>query len=154
MADSVFNVAKGRVKELVTRVDNNDPTNSAIVVVALVATATHATMIDYDTLAALLGDANVAEATNSGYSRIVLTDADISVSAPDDTNNRQDAEFPELDFGTPASGDVWTHLAFCYDSDTTGGTDANIVPLTVHDYALTPDGSAITVPTGDFYRAS
>jgi hypothetical protein len=50
MPNVVFNIAKGRVVELFTRVDNNDPTNSAIVVVPVDANATSdATAIDFDT---------------------------------------------------------------------------------------------------------
>jgi hypothetical protein len=44
----------------------------------------------------------------------------------------------------------------CYDSDTAAGTDANIVPLTQHDFVLVPDGSDITasIAAAGFYRAS
>ena len=40
--------------------------------------------------------------------------------------------------------------------DTTAGTDANIVPLTMHDFVVTPDGSDITaqIAAAGFYRAS
>lgn len=47
-----------------------------------------------------------------------------------------------------------TDLLFCYDSDTTAGTDANIVPLTCHPFAITPDGSDVTAAVTDFFRAS
>jgi hypothetical protein len=42
----------------------------------------------------------------------------------------------------------------CYDNDTTAGTDANIVPLTMFDFAITPDGSDVQMTTGAFFRAS
>jgi len=43
-----------------------------------------------------------------------------------------------------------------YNSDTTGGTDANIVPMTHHDFAITPDGSDVTaqIAAAGFFRAS
>lgn len=156
MADFVFNIAKGRVAELYNRVDSNDPTNSALVVVALVATATDAVMRDYDTLSALLGDANVAEATNTNYARKTLTDTDLAAMAPDDTNDRMDLDIPDQTWTGVAAGDNWTDLVICYDDDTTGGTDANLIPLTLHDFAVTPDGSDITaqIAAAGFYRAS
>lgn len=156
MADFVFNIAKGRVAELYNRVDQNDPANSALIVVAVVSTATDAVMRDYDTLSALLGDANVAEATNSGYARKTLTDADLSAMAPDDTNDRMDLDIADQTWTAVAAGDNWTDLVICYDNDTTGGTDANLIPLTLHDFSVTPDGSDITaqIAAAGFYRAS
>jgi hypothetical protein len=41
-----------------------------------------------------------------------------------------------------------------YDSDTTAGTDANIIPLTCHDFVITPDGSTVTALVTNFFRAS
>ena len=156
MADFVFNVAKGRVAELFNRVDQNDPANSAIVVVAVVATATDATMKDYDTLSALLGDANVAEATNANYARKVLTDTDIAAVTPDDTNDLMQVTIADQTWSSVGAGDNWTDLILCYDGDTTAGTDANIIPLTCHDFAVTPNGGDITADVGanGVYQAS
>jgi hypothetical protein len=44
----------------------------------------------------------------------------------------------------------------CYDADTTGGDDSNIVPISQHDFAVTPDGSDITaqIAAAGFYRAA
>ncbi len=44
----------------------------------------------------------------------------------------------------------------CYDGDTGTGTDANIIPLTSHVFAATPDGSDLTaqLPAAGFYRAA
>lgn len=154
MADSVFNISKGKVNEYWDRVDGNDPANSAIIAVAFNSTATHATIRDLDTLAAIEADANTAEITNSGYARVVLTDASVAATAVDDTNDRRDATVPAIALGSIVVGTAITHIAICYDPDTTAGTDSNIIPLTWHDYAITPDGSAITIPTGVFYRAS
>ena len=156
MADFVFNIAKGRVAELYDRVDQNDPTNAVLTIVAIVSSATDDTMGDYDTLSALLGDANVAEATNSGYARIELDDTDLSALSPDDTNNRIDLDIADQTFSAVASGDNWTDLVICYDPDSTGGTDADLIPLTNHDFSVTPDGSDITaqINAAGFYRAS
>lgn len=157
MADLVFNIAKGRVAELYNRVDSNDPANSALIIVAINAgAATDATIKDYDTLSALLADADVAEVTNSGYARKVLTDTDLAAFAPDDTNDRVDLDIGDQTWAAvAAAGGVWTDLVICYDSDTTAGTDANIIPLTLHDFAVTPDGSDIVaqVAVAGFFRA-
>lgn len=156
MADFVFNVSKGRVAELYNRVDTNSPTNSALIVVAIVASTSDAVMEDYDTLSALLGDAGVAEATNTGYARKTLTDADLAAFAPDDTNNRVDLDIADQTWTGVAAGDNWTDLVICYDDDTGAGTDANLIPLTLHDFAVTPDGSDITaqIAAAGFFRAS
>lgn len=157
MASFVFNISKGRVAELVRRVDQNDPANSAIVVMVL-ATAgleTDAVLIDKDSFADIVaGTTN--EVTNAGYARLVLTDANIVLPAPDDTNDRMDVALGDLNFGAITAGDGWSKIVIGYDSDTTAGTDANIVPLTAHDFAVTPDGSIITAdePVEGFFRAA
>ena len=157
MADFVFNIAKGRVAELYNRVDLNDPANSALVILIL-ATAgieSDATLRDVDTVTALVaGTTN--EVTNAGYARKTLTDADIAAFAPDDTNDRVDLDIPDQTWTGVAAGDGWNDFVVTYDSDTTGGTDANIVPLTQHDFVVTPDGSDITaqIAAAGFFRAS
>jgi hypothetical protein len=156
MADITFNIAKGRVAELYNRVKSNDPANSALVIVALKATGLEAdaTLQDYDDLATLLAAAN-DEATNSGYARKVLTDADLVAMAVDDTNNRMPLDLADQTFAAvQTTGGAWGKLLICYDSDTTGGTDSNIIPLTAHDFAVTPDGTDIVATIADFYRAS
>ncbi|HXF44870.1 MAG TPA: hypothetical protein VNK91_02010 [Burkholderiaceae bacterium] len=157
MADFVFNIAKGRVAELYNRVDTNDPANSALIILIL-ATAgieTDAVLRDVDTVAALLaGTTN--EVTNTGYARRTLTDADIVAFAPDDVNDRVDLDIPDQTWTAVAAGDGWNDMVVAYDADTTAGTDANLVPLTQHDFVVTPDGSDITaqIAAAGFYRAS
>lgn len=118
--------------------------------------ATDATMKDYDTLSALLGDVNVAEVTNSGYARKVLVDTDIAALTPDDTNDLMQVTIADQTWTSVVAGDAWTDLIICYDNDTTAGTDANIIPLTCHDFAVTPNGGNITADVGanGVYRAS
>lgn len=157
MADFVFNIAKGRTVELYNRVQSGADVNGAIVVVAINAgAATDDTMNNYDTLLALTGDAAVAEVTNAGYARKSLAAASLTAIAPDDTNNRIELDIPDQTWTAVAAGSAWTDLVICYDADTTAGTDANIIPLSCHDFAVTPDGSDITaqIATAGFYRAS
>ena len=157
MANLVFNIALGRVAELYNRVDTNDPANSALVVMVLATSGIEAdaTLRDLDTVAALVaGTTN--EVTNSGYARKVLTDADIVAFAPDDANDRVDLDIPDQTWTGVAAGDGWNDIVIAYDNDTTAGTDSNIVPLTLHDFVLTPDGSDITaqIAAAGFYRAT
>ena len=156
MADFVYNIAKGRVAELYNRVASNDPANSALIVVAINTATSDATLRDLDTLAAIEADGGTAELTNSGYARKVLTDADLTAFAPDDTNDRVDLDIPDQTWTSVASGTAFTDIVICYDSDTTSGTDSAIVPLTQHDFAVTPSGGDVTmqVAAAGFFRAS
>lgn len=153
MANFVFNIAKGRVKEYYARVKGNDPANSALIVVPLETSGLEAdsVLIDADTLADVLaGTTN--EQTTMG--RKTLTDADLAaVSAPDDTNDRNEAALPTLTW-TGATGNAVSKFVVCYDADTTSGTDSNIVPLTAFDAAFTPDGSDIVLTGATFFRAA
>jgi len=157
MADFVFNIAKGRVVEYYNRVENNDPANSALIVVVIDANGdTDATMKDRDDLAALLGG-TANEVTNTNYARKVLESVELAaLPAPDDTNDRYDIDLPDQTWSAVAAGTAWTDILICYDPDTTGGTDSTIIPLTCHDFAVTPDGSDIVaqVAAAGFFRAS
>jgi hypothetical protein len=136
-------------------VDTNNPANSALIVVPVdVGGTSDATIKDFDTLAAVLGG-GVTERTANGWNRKTLTDTELSAWSPDDTNDRVDLDIPDLTWTAVTAGAV-TDLIICYDSDTTGGADSAIVPLTMHDFAITPDGSDITaqIAATGFFRAS
>jgi hypothetical protein len=157
MANFVFNIALGRVAELYNRVDTNDPANSVLVILILATSGieSDAVLKDKDDFSALVsGTTN--EVTNSGYARKTLTDSDIVAFAPDDTNDRVDLDMPDQTWIAVAAGDGFNDFVVGYDSDSTGGTDSGIVPLTQHDFVVTPDGSDITaqIATAGFYRAS
>jgi hypothetical protein len=143
MADFLFNISKGRFVEYFNRVDSNDPANSAIIVVPVdVGAATDATLRDVDTLAAVIA-AGVTERSTNNWNRKTLTDTDIGPFAPDDPNDRFPIDIPDITWTPgPTSGNV-TDLVFCYDSDTTAGTDANIVPIFQYDFVIIPDGSDV-----------
>lgn len=153
MSNIVFNIAKGRVVELYSRVKSNDPTNSAIILVPIETSGleSDATLIDKDDLAAVLaGTTN--EQTTMG--RKTLTDADLAAfPAPDDTNDRMDIALPTVTW-VAASGNAVSKILVCYDSDTTAGTDSGIVPLTMFDFAVTPSGADVQMTGGTFFRAS
>ena len=152
MANIVFNIAKGRVAELHDRVKNNDPANSAIILVPIETSGleSDATLIDADTLAAVLAGATNEQTT---MGRKTLTDADLAaIPAPDDANDRNERSLPTTTW-TAASGNAISKILVCYDSDTTAGTDANIVPLTMFDFVQTPSGADIQMTTGVYFRA-
>lgn len=157
MADGTFNIAKGRVNELHDRVDGNDPTNSAIVVVLLKVAEADGTLEDYDTLSALLAGSNT-EADFTNYARKVLTDSDVSASAVDDTNNRRESDLPDQTWSSAGGGtdNTLVKLIVCYDDDSTGGTDANLIPLTHHDFSVTTNGGDITAQfdSAGYFRAA
>lgn len=155
MADFVFNIAKGRIVEYYNRVEANDPTNSALILVPLSASGTEAQGQDLDTLAAVEADANFAEQTAGGWVRKTLESVQLAaLPAPNDTDNRYDVQVPSVTWTAPTAGNNTTGLLVCYDSDTTAGTDSNIIPLTHHTFTVTADGNDVVLNVGDFLRAS
>lgn len=153
MANLVFNRAKGRVAELAERVEANDPANSAFIidVLATAGVESDAVLTDKDTFADV-----VSGATNfvtQGSIRKTLANGTLTITY-DDTNDRVDVDCADQTWTAVGAGDGWNDVIFGYDSDTTAGTDANIIPLTLHDFVVTPDGSDITATIAVFYRAS
>mgnify|MGYP000476344003 FL=1 len=153
MANIVFNIAKGRVAELYDRVKSNDPANSAIILIPIETSGLEAdsVLIDADTVAAVLAGATNEQST---MGRKTLTDSDLaSIPAPDDTNDRNERSLPTVTWAA-ASGNAISKILVAYDSDTTGGTDSNLIPLTMFDFAQTPSGADVQMTTGVFFRAS
>lgn len=153
MANIVFNIAKGRVVELYNRVKSNDPANSALILIPIETSGLEAdsVLIDADTLAAVLAGATNEQTT---MGRKTLTDAELAaLPAPDDANDRYEVSLPSVTW-TAATGNAISKILVAYDSDTTSGTDANIVPLTMFDFVATPTGLDIVVNSGAFFRAA
>ncbi len=155
MASFVFNVAKGRTTEFHERVNNNDPANSALIIVVLAEAGleTDDVLKDYNTLAAIVPTND--EVDNTNYARKVLTDADLAPATIDDVDDQVELTFGTQTFTSIAAGDSWRKLLVCYDADTTGGTDSDIIPVSAHDLlisgvAVVPTGSNIVVslPSG------
>lgn len=109
---------------------------------------------DLDTLAQVEADGGTSEATNAGYARKVLTDASGITVTYDDANDRTDVDVPDQTWTGVGAGTNWTDLGFFFDSDTTGGTDANVLPGTWHDFVVNPAGGDITATIAVFYRAT
>ena len=146
MADIPFNISLGKVAYYCGLPAAND----ALILVPLETSGivADATMRDYDTLAAILaGSTN--EQTTMGRKTITA-----SVTAVvDDVNNRVDEDFPDQTY-TSASGAAISAMLVCYDPDTTGGSDSDIIPLSKHDFVATPSGTNIIVEVAalGFYR--
>jgi len=136
VADFIFNIAKGIIKHYASL----PATNDALIVVPIETTGIEAdgTLKDHDTLATLLAGTSNEQTTlgrktvNSG---IIIT--------VDDTNDRVDIDAPDQTW-TGTAGNAVSALLWCYDPDTTGGTDADIVPVSKHDFVFTPDGTDVT----------
>lgn len=155
MADFAFNIAKGRAVELYNRVKSNDPTNSALILIPLSQSGTEAQGQDLDDMASIEADANFAERTSGSWVRKTLTDSELaSFPAPDDTNNRYDISFPQVTWTAPSASNNTTGLIVCYDSDTTGGSDSNLLPIAHFDFAVTTDGNDVVLNSGVFWRAT
>jgi hypothetical protein len=155
MADLVFNIAKGRIAAYAQNVEDASPANCALLVIPFNSTATDATIKDLDTLAAIEADANTAECTGSTWSRKSVVAANLTIQV-DDTNDWVDIDIDNQTWTAVAASNNATHLLIAYDSDTTAGTDSNIIPLTWHTFAVTTDGSDITavIDTEGFFRAT
>lgn len=153
MANIVFNIAKGRIVEYYNRVKSNDPANSAIILVPIetVGLETDAVLMDTASLAALIAGTTNEQIT---MGRKVLTDIELAaLPAPDLVNDRYDVALPTTTW-TGATGNAISKIAVCYDNDTATGTDANIIPLTMFDFAQTPSGADIQMTGGVFFRAA
>jgi hypothetical protein len=141
MSNFTFNIAKGRIAHYASLPAAND----ALILVLLQSTGLQvdATLKDYDNLSVLLAAAN-DEMTFTGWTRRTLSSVGITT---DDTNERVDL--------TAANPTGWTNTGtvqesgkaiICYDPDTTGGTDADLIPLTAYDCVLTFNtGAAVSV---------
>jgi hypothetical protein len=154
MADFVFNIAKGRVAEFANRVDLADPANARFYVIPIDANGiTDATLKDVDDFAALI-TAGAIERSATGWNRKTLTNTDIATVAADDTNDRMDIDIPDQTWTAVSAGNV-TDLIIGYSGIVTP-TNAQIVVVTQHDFAITPDGSDVTaqIAATGFYRAS
>ena len=152
MADFVFNIALGRVREL----SSLPATNDALIYILIknAGLEADATLRDYDDLAALLAATN-DEADFTGYTRRTL--AGVVNTAPDDTNNRADSDANDPSSYTNTGAAQQTGKAvICYDPDTTAGTDSTLVPLVAFDCVLTFDTSVATTTAfnaAGFFRA-
>src|SRR3990167_10587509 len=156
MANFLYNRGLGRGTEWAERVNANDPTNSALIIDVLATSGieSDATLKDKDDFAAIVsGTTNFV--TQPSIRKTLDNTSSITVTY-DDSGDKVDVDFPDQTWTAVASGDGWNDIVVGYDSDTTGGTDTNILPHTQHDFVVVPDGSDITaqVATAGYFSAS
>ncbi len=152
MADFVHNISKGRAAELYNRVKSGDPAACRLYLIPVdVAAVTDATLRDVETFAAVIS-AGVTERTTNGWNRKTLAAADLAAMAADHTNDRMEVDTADHTWTAVSSGAV-TDLVFCYAA-VGSPTNAQLVPLTQHDFAITPDGSDVVATVAGFFRAS
>lgn len=147
MAATVFNIAKGALAHYARLGAAND----ALIAIPLETSGIESDSVlqDYDTVAALLAGATNEQTT---MGRKTLTGVTVTV---DDTNNRVDVDAADITWAA-ATGNAVSRVLICYDDDTTGGSDSNLIPLFLDDMVATPSGGDITyqVNASGFFRAS
>jgi len=143
MADFVFNIAKGAAAEKI----RDSAANLGVLILRTVGLESDAGMKDRTTVADVL--VGSVEVTNAGYARKTGLTGTLNV---DQGNDRVDADVPDQTFTAIAAGDNWSKLIIFYNE---AGTDATRIPLTAHDFVVTPDGSDIVaqIAVAGFYRA-
>lgn len=149
MAQMITNISKGRFARYADLPNAND----ALVWVLFSGSETDANILDTDSLTTMVALA-VDEATFTGYARVTASGVTVTV---DDTNNRVDVDVTTDPSWSPTTAQALTRIGLFYDPDTTGGTDADLVPVFVDDFALTtPTSGTVTyqVAAGGFGRAS
>lgn len=146
MADFVFNIAKGAAAEKVR------DGSTVLLILLLKAAEADATFKDRDTVALMLTEAGTTEADFTNYARKTGLSATLTV---DDTNDRVDIDIPDQTWTSAGNGsnNTLTDLVVAYEES---ASDAGRIPLTNHDFAVTTDGSDLTVQfdADGFYRAA
>jgi hypothetical protein len=141
VADLVFNTVKGAFAEII-----RDGANIQICVIDAGAT-TDATYRDHDFLSNVI--AASTERTTNGWARKAIANGSVTVTI-DDTNDRVDVDIADQTWTGVSSGNS-TDLVFAEDL---GGADTADRPLSLHDFAITPDGSDVVAQVNVFLRAA
>ncbi len=146
MADGVFNIAKGAVVEKFRDAAANG------IVLLLDANEAETALVDHDELAALVGAAGNVEATFTNYARKTGLTGTITV---DDSNDRVDVDLPDQTWTIAGNGinNTITKAVVAYEES---AADTGRIPCTHHDFAVTTDGSNLTIQfnAAGFFRAA
>lgn len=141
----VANITKGRVAEKCA----DDATKVGVLLLKVV--DADGTVVDYDTVAALLAG-TPDEATFTNYARKTSITATVTV---DDTNNWVDVDIPDQTWVAAggASNDTLVKLCVFYEE---AAGDSTRIPLTFHSFDATTDGNDLLaqIATAGFFRAS
>ena len=152
MANFVFNIAKGKAGQYFQNVEDNSPSGCEIVVIPIESSGVEAddTLNNYDTVSALLAGTTNAQ-TTMGRKDVVAAGLTLTV---DDSGNLFKVEMADQTW-TAATGNAVSDLLIAYDP-TGSSADTALIPLTFHDFSVTPDGSDIVADVGanGIYQAS
>lgn len=143
MASEVCNQALGEINGYARIVDSNILTNAVLVLALFVAGDTDNSIRDADTFSAVEALGSTAEVTDGSYARIILDDTDIGATTVDDSGDTRSFDIGDQTWSSLAGGDAITKLIVGYDSDSTGGTDANIIPIAHYDFSVTSNGGDV-----------
>jgi hypothetical protein len=140
----LVNISRGRQAHYASLPAPND----ALLLVPLEAAGlvSDATMVDYDTLADVLGGTSNEQ---TAVGRKTLTNVTVTI---DDVNDWAAIDADSVTWTAPTGNAVGAVL-LVYDPDTTAGTDASVVPISKHDLIWTPDGLDFTLSISDLIRA-
>ena len=154
MGDFIYNSALGRIREYADDAAG-DIAAAQFVLMLVTASETDATQRDFNDVAAILAGASV-QATFTNYARKDIENANIVVTL-DDPNEKVDIDIPDQTFTSAGNGanDTMTDAIFSFDL-TGSDTDANLEPISQHDFTPTTDGSDLTlqVDAAGLLRAS
>lgn len=148
MADGTFNISKAKAHQLVIDFPNE------LEVILLKANEAETALVDHNDMAALLAAAGNTEADFTNYARKTGLAETVQV---DDTNDLVDIDVPDQTW-TAAGGTTNNTLTKAIVAVQTGGatpSDSALIPLTHHDFAVTTDGSDLTIQfdAQGFYRS-
>lgn len=146
MADITFNIALGTPAHWASLPAAND--SLVLVPIETSGVETDAVLRDYDNLSLLLAAAN-NEQTTMGRKTLASV-----VVTTDDTNNWKDIDCADPVWTAP-TGNAISKVVVCYKPDT-ASADTDLLPLTSHDFVVTPNGLDISavVASGGFFRAT
>ena len=160
MADRIFNIAKGRIAAYHDNVQSGDVASAVLRAQLLVSSGTTDDARDNATSwTSLLATGTTVEFVGTGYTAggKVLADADLTALDVDNTNNWVNLKLTADPVWTSlaAGNGPTTHIVFSYDPDGTN-TPANNIPLSIQDFAVTPNGGDVTADVGvnGYARAS
>lgn len=145
MADGKFNIAKGRVVQLV----KDTPAKFGIIL--LTAAEADAVLEDYDDIGALIAAAGNTRATFTNYADKTAITATETV---DDGNDWNDVSMPDQTWasaGGALNNTMVKAIIFC---DLNAGADADLMPISHHDFTPTTDGNGLLlqIAAPGFYR--
>lgn len=141
MADLVFNLVKGAWAEMI-----RDGVNIQLVPFDAGAT-TDATLRDLDTLASVI--ATGTERNANGWNRKAISNASVTLTV-DDTNDRVDVDIADQTWPGVTAGATTDIIA----AEDLGGADSADRPISLHDFAISPDGSDVVAQVPLLLRAS